>query len=375
MNVVAYIHPIRTYLPCTGIGRHMNQILLGLAERNEVDLDLLFSKQWLGSDGKLDRSCPLRELPIRTFPSPENLTERTWKVLGYPRVDNYLPDKTDWLYAPMETYIPVSKCPVAVTIHDIQAFELDLPWSRTWQHRFFRYKWEHWVRRALSECRVVFTVSEFSKQRMVDLLDAEPQKIVVVGNGVEKCFFDIALTNSSDLERPLEAPYIFVIGGLRRKKGGDNVLAVAKALDQRKSNLHIVVAGNSEANYVKAAQSISNLLLLGMVSDEDLPRLLRGASSFLFLSPYEGFGIPALEAMAANVPAIVSNKASLPEVVGDAGIVINPEATDAIVDVLIELENNLQFREKYIQLGQKHAAQYTWSRCIDDLISAFKKFA
>ncbi|MCF2148988.1 glycosyltransferase family 4 protein [Desmonostoc muscorum LEGE 12446] len=375
MNLIAYIHPIRTYVPCTGIGRHMNQMLLGLAERSGVELELLFFKQWLGSDGKLDPLSPLRELPKRTFPTVENSTERTWKLLGYPRVDKYLPDQADWLYAPMETYIPVSKCPVAVTIHDIQAFETNLPWSHTWHHRFFRYKWERWVRRALCECRVVFTVSEFSRQRMVELLGADPQKIVVVGNGVEQSFFDIASANPADWKSPVEAPYIIIVGGLRQKKGGDDVLAVADSLRQRKSNLHIVVAGASEAAYVEAVKAHSHVTLLGKVPDEDLPRLMRGASSFLFLSPYEGFGIPALEAMAAGTPAIVANKASLPEVVGDAGIVVNPEATDEIVDVLIELDRNSHLRKKYIQLGKKHAAQYTWSRCVDGLITTFKQFA
>ncbi|MEH2048730.1 glycosyltransferase family 4 protein [Nostoc sp.] len=353
----------------------MNHILLGLAERNEVDLELLFSQQWLGSDGKLDPGCPLRDLPQRTFSTLENATERTWKFLGYPSVDKYLPEKTDWLYAPMETYIPVSKCPVAVTLHDIQAFEPDLPWSRTWKHRLFRYKWELWVRRAFSKCRVILTVSEFSKQRMVDLLAADPQKIVVIGNGVEQCFFDIASADLADWQRPVESPYIILIGGLRQKKGGDDVLAVAKALHQRKSHLHIVVAGESETVYVEASQNCSNITLLRMVPDADLLWLLRGASSFLFLSPYEGFGIPALEAMAAGIPTVVSNQASLPEIVGDAGIVVDPKTPDAIADLLIELDNNSYLRKKYIELGRKHAAQYTWSRCVDRLISTFKQFA
>ncbi|MBE8986216.1 glycosyltransferase family 4 protein [Nostoc sp. LEGE 12450] len=375
MKLLAYIHPIRTYLPCTGVGRHINHMLLGLAKQSEVELDLFFSKQWLESDGKLNPRCPLRGLPNRTFPGLENTTERTWKLFGYPRMDKYLPEQTDWLYAPMETYIPVSKCPVAVTIHDVQAFEMNLPWSGTWQHQWFRYKWGHWVRRALSDCRVVFTVSEFSKQRMVELLGADPQKIVVVGNGIEQSFFDIALINSVDLKPPVQAPYTLVIGGLRQKKGGDRVLAVAKALLERKSNLNIVVAGELEAEYIEAAKTYSNITLLGMVLDEDLPGLLRQASSLLFLSLYEGFGMPALEAMAVGTPAIVSNRASLPEVVGDAGIVVNPEETDAIVEILINLEANPSITEEYVRRGRKHAAEHTWLRCVDRVVTALQEFA
>ncbi|MFM6278186.1 MAG: glycosyltransferase family 1 protein, partial [Dolichospermum sp.] len=112
MNIISYIHPTRTYLPCTGAGRHINNILLGLAAQENINLELLCSQQWLQSDGKLDPCCPLRDIPLKTFPFPENLTERLWKLTQFPKMDRYLSEKTDWLFTPMETYIPVSRCPV-----------------------------------------------------------------------------------------------------------------------------------------------------------------------------------------------------------------------------------------------------------------------
>lgn len=375
MKIASYIHPIRTYLPCTGIGRHINSVLLHLYQYQNINLVLFFSQQWLGSDGKLDSSCPLRNLPKHTFPMLENRAEHAWKLIGYPLMDRYIADDTDWLYAPMETYIPVKKCPSAVTIHDVQAFETQLPWSNTIRHRWFRYKWSHWISRALSDCRVVFTVSEFSKQRMVDLLEADPDKIVVVGNGIEKSYFDIADIAPSNLSVPFRQPYSLVIGGLRQKKGGNYVLAVADRLRQLDIDLQIAIAGDSEPEFVKAASRFPNITLLGMVSDSDLPVLLRCASSLLFLSPYEGFGIPALEAMAAGTPAVVSDCAALPEIVGDAAIVVNPSESETIAEILIELNNNSSLHRDYSQRGQKHAAQYTWSRCVERVITAFHQFA
>ncbi|MFM6202822.1 MAG: glycosyltransferase, partial [Dolichospermum sp.] len=218
-NIISYIHPTRTYLPYTGAGRHINNILLGLAAQENINLELLCSQPWLQSDGKLDPCCPLRDIPLKTFPFPENLTERLWKLTQFPKMDRYLSEKTDWLFTPMETYIPVSRCPVAVTIYDIQAFETDLPWSNTRQHRWFRYKWSQWIYKALANYRVIFTISEFSKRRMVELLGADVDKIVVVGCGVEQPFYDIALVDPVQLERPVNNPYTFIIGGLRLRKG------------------------------------------------------------------------------------------------------------------------------------------------------------
>lgn len=373
MKLTSYIHPIRTYLPCTGVGRHINQMLVGMAALPEVDLTLFYSQEWLGEDGKLDPSCPLRELPKTTFPFPENSTERRWKLISRPLMDSYLPEKVDWVYAPMETYIPVTKCPVAVTIHDIQAFETNLPWAKTWRHRWFRIKWGRWVRRALRDCRVVFTVSEFSKQRMVDLLGGDPNKIVVVGNGVEDSFFKMATVPQKEIKRPVVEPYIIIIGGLREKKGGRDTLAVARELLNQKSDLQIVVAGSSEPEYIEAAKELPNLHLLGLVEEESLPHLVRGACSLLFLTPYEGFGIPALEAMAAGIPVVVSNCASLPEVVGDAGFIVEPKHTGKIVDILTQLANDRALWETYSQLGRDRASAYTWDRCVQTVLSTLKE--
>ncbi|QEI42502.1 Mannosylfructose-phosphate synthase [Dolichospermum sp. UHCC 0315A] len=374
LNVTSYIHPIRTYLPCTGAGRHINNTLLGLASQESINLQLLCSQQWLQADGKLDLRSPLRDIPLKTFPFPENLTERLWKLTHFPKMDSYLSAKTDWLFTPMETYIPVSRCPVAVTIYDIQAFETDLPWSNTRQHRWFRYKWSQWIYKALANYRVVFTISEFSKRRMIELLGADANKIIVVGCGVEQSFYDIASIDPVRLERPINNPYTLVIGGLRLKKGADFVLNVAKGLLNANSNIQIVVAGDSEPEYIVAAKDLPNVKLLGIVPDNDLPRLMRCASSLLFLSHYEGFGIPAIEAMVVGTPAVVSNRASLPEVVGTAGIVVEPEDTAAIIDILIQLEENSQLRQDYSQRGKEHAKQYTWSRCVNIVQKAFYEF-
>jgi glycosyltransferase involved in cell wall biosynthesis len=353
----------------------MNNLVLGLNDRDDINLKLLFAKQWLIADGRLDSRSPLASLPFTTFSSNENRTEWAWKLFGLPPIDPYIPDATDWVYAPMETYIPVTKCPMAISLHDIQAFETDLAWSQTWQHRLFAYKWSLWVSKVLANCRVTLTVSEFSKQRMVALLGADPRKIAVIGNGVESAFFEIAKIDPASLTPPIEAPYVIIVGGLRLRKGADYVLAVAKILQQRKSDLQIVVAGESELEYVTAAREYSNIKLLGMVSDLELPELLRCASSLLFLSPYEGFGIPALEAMAAGIPTVVSDRASLPEVVGDAGIVVDPTIAAPIVDILNDLHHLPQLRSEYIQRGYHHAATYTWASCVQRLTDTFHTFA
>lgn len=373
MGIISFIHPISTYRPCSGVGQHANNVLLRLAERDDLEQRLFFSEEWLGENGKLDRRTPLRALPHQTFPYPENVIERAWKLFGRPRVDRWIPNDTDLLYAPVGTYIPAEKCPVAVTIHDIKKFEPELPWSETWHNRWERLKWSTWINATLQDCAVVFTVSDFSKSRMVELLDADPNDIVVVGNGVDPPFFEIAETDPNQLNRPCEAPYLFVLGGVRKKKGGGHLLGVARELAARGSDVQLIVAGGPhDADHEEAAHSIDNVHLLGWVAEEEVPGLMRGALALLFLSPYEGFGMPAAEAMAAGTPAIVADRASLPEVVGDAGIVVEPSDTERIVEHIRTLQHDNAYRQRYQAAGRKRAQRFTWKRCVDRLVDTFE---
>jgi glycosyltransferase involved in cell wall biosynthesis len=166
-----------------------------------------------------------------------------------------------------------------------------------------------------------------------------------------------------------------MIGGFRKKKGADALLAVARELERQGSDVQLVVAGPNGQEYEAEANDLDNVQLLGWVDDEDVPRLMRGALALLFLSPYEGFGLPAAEAMAAGTPAIVANRASLPEVVGDAGIVVEPGETERIVDHVRSLWHDAAHRRQYVEAGRERAQRYTWDRCVDRLVETFKEIA
>ncbi len=359
MKICSFIHPTRTFLPCSGVGRHMNAVLLELAARPDVSVELLFAKQWLGADGLLPPNCPLRDLPFTTFPWPENLTERLWKLTSFPRMDSFIGRDVDWVYCPMETRLPVRSRPVAVTIHDIKAFETGLPWSDTPGHRRFRRRWSSWIHKTIRECRVVFTVSEFSRQRMIALLSAPPEKIVVSGNGIDPRYFAARQPGGVDAS----PPSVLIVGGLRTQKGAAAVVAVARACRTRGLDVVFDVAGPNEPGWEEQAREIGNVRFHGWIDDDGLLGLIGKARALLFLSEYEGFGIPAIEAMAAGVPAIVANRASLPEVVGECGYVVEPARPDEICDLLAGL---LAGRIAYdTDAGIRRAQEFSWSAVAD----------
>ena len=303
MNIRTFIHPGRTFLPCSGVGRHINGVLGALGEIEDTGLKLLFAEEWLCNDGRLPPSCPLRDLPFQTFPGRESRRERLWKLINHPKMDRYVDGDTDWIYCPMETRVPVRKCPAAITLHDVQPFETKLPWSSGKQHQRNRRMWGLWLPKVLKECRVIFTVSEFSKQRMVELLCVPPEKVVISGNGVDPAFF-FAGAVTADIEVPPH-PYIFTVGGLRTQKGGEYFLAVARLLRKTIPDLRFVVAGGPhDPVLVSEAKSIGGFEFPGMVPEEALPLLMKGASCLLFSLSTKALGCRPLRPWPAERPRL-----------------------------------------------------------------------
>ncbi len=367
MNICSFVHPKRGFLPCSGIGRHINGSLLALHDRPDVDLELLFARQWL-VNGSLPEESPIRIIPFTTFGTPENATERLWKLTSFPRMDRFLSKDIDWVFCPMETRFPIKSKPIAVTIHDVKAFEPSLPWSNTRSHRAFRRRWSSWIYNTLRESRVVFTVSEYSRGRLISLLGVEPSKVAISGNGVDDRYFRIGQLKKNTSARPS----VLVIGGLRSEKGASSVLNVAKELSLRGSPCQIHVVGLDEPSWANQATLLDNIILHGMANDSALLALMRASEALLFLSEYEGFGIPALEAMAAGVPPIVSNRASLPEVVDKHGFVVDPSQPGVICDIIEMIISSPDCYDK--TAGIKHASKFQWpdvaKRIVDKLASA-----
>ena len=154
------------------------------------------------------------------------------------------------------------------------------------------------------------------------------------------------------------------MGGINLRKGGAQIIQLAKLLLDRKSRLRIKVAGLHDAGLLEEATKLSNVTNLGFITDEQLLKHTRGAAISMMLSRYEGFGIPALEAMAAGVPAIVSPHSALPEIAGDAGIIVQPEDSAGIVDVCHRLIDDRDYRDEVIARGRLNAARYHWGDCV-----------
>jgi glycosyltransferase involved in cell wall biosynthesis len=356
LNVICYMQPHRS----GGIGRHGVEMARRLLQRPDVRGKLLASHWQVRNNPAF--AAEMQGLPIETHWLPEMMTERMWKLFSWPP---FPADQRgfDCIYGPAEVRFPRAAIPNIVTVHDAQAFETDLPWSRTFDHRLFQAKWRFWIPKVCREASCIATVSEFSKHRLSEFLQIDPSRFAVIGNGISEVFFQHE-------PEPLDArtASVVIIGGLRTKKGAAATLAVAERLRRRGSPLTLDIFGQHDRDWARLAQGHANVRLHPYVGDDVLADKLKSAVALLFLSLYEGFGIPAIEAMAAGTPAIVANRASLPEVVADAGIVVDDRDPGEVAEVLESLRCDAALYEDLIQKGRRRAEDFTWDACVQRLV-------
>ena len=234
--------------------------------------------------------------------------------------------------------------------------------------------WYGWLIPKLAKrVRRVVTVSEFSRQRLAETTGVPAEQIDVVPNGVDPKFVPASTEAVAALRLKfgLDGPYVLVLGSLEPRKNLTTLLKVWKVLSEKRPDLTLAVAGGSNLSIFSDDQldveSLPRVKRLGYVVDDDLPALYSGCESFVFPSTYEGFGLPPLEAMACGAPVVCSNATALPEVVGDAAMLIAPTDVDAIAHAIQQVAEDSALRDRLYIAGRTQASKYTWNASADHI--------
>lgn len=279
------------------------------------------------------------------------------------------------LWSPSNTG-PLMVSRQVVTVHDV--IPLDHP--EWFSPRFVR--WFRWlIPRLVRRVQRVITDSSFTRERIVKITGISEDKIVVVGAGVDRRFSPRSRAEVASLRKTLgihASAYVLSLGSLEPRKNLPRLLqAWGRILPKLPPELWLLVAGAPGNPLIYRKVSMDNLphrvKVMGYVADEHLPALYSGALAFAYPSLYEGFGLPVLEAMAAGVPSVASNRASLPEVAGDTGILVDPTDVDAIGMAIYRLVKDGTFRAELRRRCLERAAKFTWERTADLTLQVLKE--
>jgi glycosyltransferase involved in cell wall biosynthesis len=347
-----------------GIGRYVVNLAHAL-KSIAPDLDLTLLR-----DPKARSSrWALPDLPAAYLPTSPFALQQQW------RVPRQLRDLKATLYHSPYYLMPYRPgVPTVLTAYDV--IPLIYPQYYTVPQRLI-FHLAHVL--ALRTARTVLAISEATRRDLIRRLGVPAGKIVVTPLAADPCFVPQTVTSIQTVRDKYGLPdrYILYLGSNKPHKNLARLVAAFSESEVRsqKSEVHLVIAGAWDTRYPEAKQlAIDNnqICFLGPVREADLPALYGGATACAFVSEYEGFGLPPLEAMACGTPVIASNTSSLPEVIGDAGLLVDPHAVSAIAAALERIVSDPALQADLKQRSLNRAAQFSWAKTARQTLEVYR---
>ena len=280
----------------------------------------------------------------------------------------------DLLHCTSNTAPICCEIPLVLTLHDIIFLEpRDKRNKSLYQNMGWLYR--RWVvPRILDKCKRIITVSDFELGNIVKKLPRTQGRISRIYNGYNDWFKPIEDTLEVYKKYIPEKGFFFFLGNTDPKKNTERTLvAYSKYLEQSAVKRKLLMA-DLDANYLndiivrnKIENIREHIVMPGYIVNCDLPYIYNNAFAFLYTSLRESFGIPLLESMACGTPVITSNTSSMPEIGGPDAILVNPEKSDAITEMMLRLENDAIFYQKQKEIGIERAKLFSWRRTAEQL--------
>jgi glycosyltransferase involved in cell wall biosynthesis len=364
-----------------GIGRYTRSLVRALAEIDAENRYVLFYAAEEGGDPRW--SSELAELlathsnfsAVRA-PLPARAMTIAWHRLHLPWPVDRMIGRVDVFHSPDFVAVPQLRGRSIVTVHDLSYLTTPECADPSLRAYLKRAVWQS-VRKA----DAVVAVSENTRRDLARLLRLPENRLRVVPNGIDEQFRPVGDESAITAIRQkigVEEPFILSVGTLEPRKNLVRLLEAFSGLAGQGLEHKLVLAGRKGWLYqpiLEAAaplQRAGRVVLVDFVGDDNLPALYSAAEAFVYPSLYEGFGLPPLEAMACGTPVVASNTSSLPEVLGEAALLVEPHDVAAIASSMRQVLTDADLRARLIAAGLEQARRFTWRVAAERLIGLYR---
>lgn len=366
-----------------GIKRYANHLFISLKKLDKNLTLYPISASYKGN--KYQHNKLISKTGLQVLPLGRILTPISWIFFNHPKIENQINCNIDIVHALSLSYKIATNKPYIVTIHDIGPL--------THRH-FFTFK-DHMfmkssLKQAIFKAKAIICVSKatadsvekYAKKRYNICLK---ERLHIIYEGVDKSFFNPPVTKDITdfhLVKPFtNKPFILTVGQLSPRKNLKSVLDAFKNIKDKLPELQLIAVGGNGWDY-KEINDYVNLLdlnesvhFLGYVSENLLRFLYREARVFVYPSLFEGFGLTVLEAMASGCPVISSNSTSLPEVCGNAALLVDPTDINLLSTQILKVCQDNDLRKELILKGENRAKKFTWEETACNTFDLYNKIS
>jgi glycosyltransferase involved in cell wall biosynthesis len=273
-------------------------------------------------------------------------------------------------------FLKLKNCKKITTIHDIMPyiFQKNYHLALRCTHKFI-------TPLTLKTSDKIISVSQHTKNDLIKYFKIPEDKIKVIYEAANENYKPLKENEMNKIKQKynLNYPFILYVGGLAPNKNVERLIKALYKLKKQGIKHKLIITGVKRYKYKSIFETIDKLnlqkdvIFTGYVPDEDLPALYNAADLFVYPSLYEGFGLPPLEAMQCGTPVITSNTSSLPEVVGDAGIMVNPYNVNELANKMYEVLTNDGLKEELSKKGLERAKLFSWKKCAEEHLKVYEE--
>lgn len=360
-----------------GIGRYTRSLTQALAQVDTDDQFTLFSSEPATAEYGFPKAPNMRG---RVVGVGNRAATILWQRLNLPIPAELVMGRADVLHGPDYILPPALRVPRVVTIHDL-AFLTNPECAVPALAEYLT----HVVPRSLRRADRVIADSQRTADDLVERLNVPPEKIRVIHLGMDTVFTDARDAEAEGELRErlgLSQPFILAVGTIEPRKNYRNLIAAfAKATREPDGPPLLVIAGRKGWLYEGVFAAVDDfdvrdrVRFLDFIADRDLPTLYRAATALAMPSIYEGFGIPVVEAMASGTPVICSDAGPLPEVAGDAALIVPVSDLDALADALYRVATDGELRRSLTARGLARARNFSWADAARAHVAVYREVA